>query len=679
MITLDDSVKALFKSDSVHKSYTIAIYNTAEFLLPADDLYPSNTLFPLGGGEPDIIIENDRIVSESVSIKGSICDSGDIIFGKCNSTILTFQCADVTGLYNGKELLVTMAIEGYATPIPVGSFIIDSIKKSADRRFRTITAYDRMSLFDVNVASWYENLWVSKSSYTVLEFRTSLCGYIGVPATSTSLVNDALTITHTITPSEISGREILEAICEINGVFGFVDANGYLKFVSLNSGTAVETIDIPLRKSLDHEDYTVSSITALTIRQEDNDIGASVGSGTNAYIIQGNFLAYGKTAAQLTTIAQTILDHISGVEYVPVQLESKGLPYLELGDCIDITLADATAIRTIVLNRTLSGVQNLTDSIISTGNKIREETFGVNKSIIQLQGKSNILERTVEGTTERVSDLETGYSELKQTVDGFTLTTSTSVSGGQTVSTLKLSSTGFETSSTVTGTTATQAATIAASAVSGITLSFTDGTASSTFVLKAGTTTLSSGEVKITGVVTFANLSTAGQTTINGGNITTGEIKSANYVSGVSGMNISLAYGTIATPHFILDSAGQITCSNATVAGTISAYYGVIGQSGSPWNIGNTSYNSFIYSSKTSFNDDSTTGLYMGTDGIAIGGSLNGNVKITRLGIASMPQLTVYYNLYIGGSDNYFYIRGDGSVGLTAYNGFYVNGTRVGS
>ena len=62
---------------------------------PADDLYPSDTLFPLAGGEADVVIENDRIVNESVSFRQSICDSGDIIFGKCNAAELVFKCADV--------------------------------------------------------------------------------------------------------------------------------------------------------------------------------------------------------------------------------------------------------------------------------------------------------------------------------------------------------------------------------------------------------------------------------------------------------------------------------------------------------------------------------------------------------------------------------------------------------
>ena len=64
--------------------------------------------------------------------------------------------------------------------------------------------------------------------------------------------------------------------------------------------------------------------------------------------------------------------------------------------------------------------------------------------------------------------------------------------------------------------------------VNSITLGVTNGETSSFFQLKAGETILSSGEIKITGMVTFTDLSTEGRTIINGGNITTGTISAIN-------------------------------------------------------------------------------------------------------------------------------------------------------
>ena len=62
--------------------------------------------------------------------------------------------------------------------------------------------------------------------------------------------------------------------------------------------------------------------------------------------------------------------------------------------------------------------------------------------------------------------------------------------------------------------------------------------------------------------VKYTDLSTGGSTTINGANITTGKIKSANYVSGVSGMLIDLDAGTITTKNTIWDAQGNLCFSN---------------------------------------------------------------------------------------------------------------------
>lgn len=575
MIAVNENIKELYKSDSVPKQYQISVYRSnLGALYPADDLYPSDTLFPLAGGEADVVIENDRIVNESVSFRQSICDSGDIIFGKCNAAELVFKCADVNNLFVGDELLVRQYIGGEY--VSMGAYYIASIQKSADRRFRVVTAYDRMTRFDINVADWYNGLWVGgTTSITLGAFRNSLCNYCGVPVRSASLVNDSMTVKKTMVPTEISGRDIIESICEINGVFGIIDNEGFFTFISLNTDEAVEEISIGIRKSLEHEDYTVSPINALVIRQESNDIGASVGSGNNPYIIQGNFLAYGKSSAQLTTIATNIFGVISGVAYVPVQLQCRGLPYLEPGDCIDITMQDGSETRTLVLSRTLSGVQSLVDDIRASGNEKRAETYGVSKSLIQLQGKANLFERTVEQTVSRVEDLEQGYTEITQTFDS-------------------------------------------------LTFDVDNGESSSILTLKAGETTLASAEIEITGMVTFSDLSGTGTSVINGSNITTGTITSANYQESsgavIAGMKIDLSTGAITSKNFKVATNGDVE-----IVGTINAVSGVIGYGADKnWTIDvdSQSGNARIYHWKPQRDIDTQSGIYFGTDGIAIGAGL---------------------------------------------------------
>ncbi len=608
MIAVNENIKELYKSDSVPKQYQISIYRSnLGALFPADDLYPSDTLFPLAGDEADVVIENDRIVNESVSFRQSICDSGDIIFGKCNAAELVFKCADVNNLFVGDELLVRQYIGGEY--VSMGAYYIASIQKSADRRFRVVTAYDRMTRFDINVADWYNGLWAGgTTSITLGTLRNSLCNYCGVPVRSTSLVNDSMTVKKTMVPTEISGRDIIESICEINGVFGIIDNEGFFTFISLNTDEAVEEISIGIRKSLEHEDYTVSPINALVIRQESNDIGASVGEGDNPYIIQGNFLVYGKSSAELTTIATNVFNIISNITYVPVRLQCRGLPYIEPGDCVEIEMQDGSYIKTLVLSRSLSGVQSLTDDITASGSEKRVESYGLSKSIIQIQGKANILERTVEANKLRVEDLEQGYSELIQTSESITTRVET-VEGDiseleQTASSLSVRITDAEGNISTLQQTASSlsskitsaegnisnlqqtASSLSASVISingrvsslelnfdGLTLSASNYGTSSTIFLTSRGIFLSSTNVAFTGVVTFSDLTGYGTTQINGANIMTGTINAnaigANDIYGAIKFNnpINLINGGI-----IFDSWATIGLSGTSLYLSAASY-----------------------------------------------------------------------------------------------------------
>lgn len=634
MINVDNAMKDLLKSDRPQTGYRIEVFRTTGTLLPSNTLYPSDTLYPLAGGEAAIVIEHDRIVSETVKIVNSIADSGDIVLGKCNSAMLTFQCADVTELYAGDELVVTLLV-GEAE-IPFGAYKIASIKKSADRRFRTITAYDRMTLFDVNVADWYNGLWAGgATAITIALLRYTLCDYIGVPCKPATLINDNLIVNKTVLPTEISGREILEAICEINGVFGTIDIYGQVNFISLDTSSAVEEISVGLRKTFEYEDYAVSKISQLVIRQENNDVGASVGDGNNVYIMQGNFLVFGKTSAQLTAIATTIYNHVKNFTYVPARLSCRGLPYLTVGDCVDVKLTNGTSKRTIIMSLALSGVQALNNDITATGSEKREETYGVSKSIIQLQGKSNTLERTVENNILRVSDLESGFTEISQSWDNLTLTSNSPTGANYATLTLKTT---------------------------------TD---------QQGEIALASANVSISGVVTFTSLSTSGQSIINGDNITTGFIRSQNFQPSVSGMSINLTDGSIWAPNFHLSQYGNISCSNAYISGTIIADGGYIGQISAPWYIGGESSRAYIFNGKSSFDNDSTDGLYIGTDGIAIGKSIANNgqgvVRIWPYGGCTMENISTKGIYFQGETD---YIKLDSSnnrLKINGYNGVFIN------
>lgn len=442
MLEIPKEIKELFRADNqnqqTHKKFKLSFYNdTVETLYPSEILFPDESLFPSEHGEPWLVIENNRIVSESLSIKEALSSGEDMIFGSCEGTQMEITVADVVEDITEKEFALTVEIGGYE--MALGLYTVKSFVRQSDRRKRKITAYDRMSWFNVDVSGWYNELTFPM---TIKRFRDSLCEYIGIEQVSANLIFDLLQINKTIEPEQLLGLDVLKAICEINGCFAHVDKTGQLSYIQLQQtglypseslfpednlfpaeyggdGRLVEFIET-YKQPMVYEDYFVEGISGLTIRQEAGDVGASVGDGNNPYVIEGNFLVYGKNSVELLNIAQTLLPHISGKIYRPATVDCNCMPWLELGDAIRILTKD-DIIETFVMKRSISGCQNMRDKIESTGSKKHEETFSIQKQIIQLEGKAAVIIKNVDEVSARVTDLKNyTESQFKITADAIT-------------------------------------------------------------------------------------------------------------------------------------------------------------------------------------------------------------------------------------------------------------------
>lgn len=442
MLEIPEEIKKLFRADNqnqqTYKKFKLSFYNdTLETLYPSEILFPDESLFPSEHGEPWLVIENNRIVSESLGIKESLSSGEDMIFGSCEGTQMEITVADVIDDITGKEFALTVEIGGYE--MVLGLYTVQSFVRQSDRRKRKITAYDRMSWFNVDVSGWYNEL---AFPMTIKRFRDSLCEYIGIEQVSANLIFDSLQINKTIEPEQLSGLDVLKAICQINGCFSHVDKTGQLSYIQLQQtglypsenlypnddllpseyggdGRPVEFIET-YKQPMVYEDYLVEGISGLTIRQEEGDVGASVGDGDNLYTIEGNFLVYGKNSVELLNIAQTLLPHISGKIYRPATVDCNCMPWLELGDAIRILTRD-DIVETFVMKRSISGCQNMRDKIESTGSKKYEEAFSIQKQIIQLEGKTAVIIKNVDEVSARVTDLK-NYTEaqFKVTADAIT-------------------------------------------------------------------------------------------------------------------------------------------------------------------------------------------------------------------------------------------------------------------
>jgi hypothetical protein len=384
-------------------------------------------------------ITNVELHQEQFELTESICSESELTIGSCEAAVLKFTVSNIFLPMKDKMITVKTVIDNNtANPFQIGRYKVYSDTPTADRTKRDIVAYD--SLYDVinaDVAEWYNALLPEKDSTTTMKaFRDSFFGYFGIEQADAQLVNDDMKVEKTVEPEELSGATVLNCICEINGCFGHIGRDSKFHYIYLEQEIQGlyprnnlypaddlyprEPKSTRISKSLyisaQYEDFLVKTIDKLQIRKEEDDIGVIVGSGTNAYVIQDNFLVYGKGSEELTGIANNIYGKIRGIIYRPFSADCKGNPCIEVGDAVRLP-TKYEIIESYVLKRTLKGIQALRDNYEATGEEYRStQVNSVHKSIIQLKGKTNVLTRTIEETNSKITDVESGLSsEIKQT------------------------------------------------------------------------------------------------------------------------------------------------------------------------------------------------------------------------------------------------------------------------
>lgn len=384
-------------------------------------------------------ITNVELHQEQFELTESICSESELTIGSCEAAVLKFTVSNIFLPMKDKMITVKTVIDNNtANPFQIGRYKVYSDTPTADRTKRDIVAYDRLyDVINADVAEWYNALLPEKDSTTTMKaFRDSFFGYFGIEQADAQLVNDDMKVEKTVEPEELSGATVLNCICEINGCFGHIGRDSKFHYIYLEQEIQGlyprnnlypaddlyprEPKSTRISKSLyisaQYEDFLVKTIDKLQIRKEEDDIGVIVGSGTNAYVIQDNFLVYGKGSEELTGIANNIYGKIRGIIYRPFSADCKGNPCIEVGDAVRLP-TKYEIIESYVLKRTLKGIQALRDNYEATGEEYRStQVNSVHKSIIQLKGKTNVLTRAIEETNSKITDVESGLSsEIKQT------------------------------------------------------------------------------------------------------------------------------------------------------------------------------------------------------------------------------------------------------------------------
>lgn len=425
MINLTDKQKALFYNGGNFKDYV--------FYFP--DL--------------DLKITNDTIHQEAVTIKESICEDDEFTLGGCIASSIEFEVSeiithDLTGLEFTATLYVGLREDGtYDLKMPMGVYRVDSAKMVDDKDYKKVVAYDALYDASIDASDWYNRLLPNENStITVKAMRESLLVYLDLPFVSQNLINDNVKITKTVRAElgSLPGMMVLRNLCELAGGFGRMNRDGKFEVYHLGQlglfpedsltpsenvypsetlypednflylGMSDETGNRPEYRTTRYEEYITEPITCLVIQTDDEDEGVTIGTNiNNPYLLTGNFLLFGKSSSEMQNIGQGIFEKIKGVYYRPNTTELDGLPYMETGDTF-LLQKRTDIIECYILSRTLSGVQGLRDTYEAKGSQVRENEVSQKTELIKLKGRTLKIQKSIDGITTRLDDIETGDS-----------------------------------------------------------------------------------------------------------------------------------------------------------------------------------------------------------------------------------------------------------------------------
>ena len=411
MLNITDEIKQLYNTDSVDKTLFLEFYKNRT----------SNT--------PILTLSNKDIISESMVLNESVCDSENLEFGSVFASKFEIDLLNINYDLLGLYLKVYIVISDTEYKMPLFNGKVENSELQSNRRMRHIVAYDDVyNILDTDVTKWYVSLanGYSTQSYTIKNFRKKLLDYLGLQYEDKNLINDDFLMFIQTDKTGITARKLLHDICEVNGCFGRLNRNNVFIFKEIKSlsyhypdaslyhsqtlypGVVIGTdtiYSINEYINIDYGEYRTKPITKVEIYDStiDNEVklvgefdswynyptpfsnptlfpSSSLYPGytsvLNVYTIKDNICI---DPGEFTNLmAQQIFNAIYGYTYIPIDLRLRGLPYLEVGDVININLPNTGAsITTIILSRNLTGIQALRDEFVSKGDEYHNEEYRI--------------------------------------------------------------------------------------------------------------------------------------------------------------------------------------------------------------------------------------------------------------------------------------------------------------
>lgn len=481
-----------------------------DFLQAIKNKAPQDVRLEFTGG--DVIGTSDiAITSGGLTYTEILNGETDVIFGRAVmselSAVLINADSRFTNFDFSREFKAKVGVKvgGTFEYISLGVFKGNRPDKVRGKLI-DFTAHDRMSLFDKSAESFADGLTFP---CTLGEIFAKLCAFCGVGCVSAVFPNSGKTFDkNPLADTDYTCREILGYIAEAAGAYARMSRDGAVELVWF--ADVNYTVTRTDRFEMTESEFLTPPIDKLEVYNSYGDQLNTSGSGDIVYGISDNPFLYIENDTQLSGLqpyVDAIFSRITSLPaYHPSSFRAEFNPAVQCGDIISVVDDYGETIRFPVFVQTITWNGFGKTTYENTGGVIRQNAPFTQRELEQIKKKSL-----------RAVDLYTTIDSYMSTDEG--VASITSAVGGKFVTQDALS--GYAKTTEVSSKIIQEVN----NGIASLTLSVTNGTKTSTIKLLKDGVSISSQTIQFTGEVVFkSDLSTAGSTTINGANITTGKI-----------------------------------------------------------------------------------------------------------------------------------------------------------
>lgn len=229
-------------------------------------------------------------------------------------------------------------------------------------------------------------------NFYVLRPVTSISGVLNISNTLKSKIYiDSTVIPAYSFANAFSLNDLIRGYLELECKFGSPARTGGVEITSLDNTNPISIIPSEY-SSLWYDETAISPIgfAEIKFKGEDGneqDVTVQIGNGSSVYDLTENevlrnsvFSVTDAEAEHGVTIQDKIVNFLNSIftpnipdlTFVPIELEKKGLPYLEAGDAIEVETEDSQTVPSFILRQTIKGIQFLEADVESSNGEAME-------------------------------------------------------------------------------------------------------------------------------------------------------------------------------------------------------------------------------------------------------------------------------------------------------------------